>query len=376
MKARGVYEREPGTGVWWIRYTDASGKKRREKVGPKGAAIQLVDKRRSQAWLKIKMPEKFRTKPATFGAIVDAAKYGPKDYRVAIARAAFADREADSIKPSEISDWLESHDWAPATQNRSLAVFKKVYRLAETNGTVAMNPARLVRMKQENNARTRYLDQRKPLKTDLDYLKPFATEEGRLRAVIEKGFARHMPEFEIALNTGMRRSEQYGLTWDAINLERRILTIPRAKNGQARHVPLNSVALTALKRLLPSMERSNRAFLPVKGKCALQSSRYWFDRAIAEAGIVDFHWHDLRHTFASRLVMAGVDLRTVQELMGHKTISMTVRYSHLAPEHQLAAVEKLVPARLGSGHQNGHQRSRASRQRSRKTALSSAVGLI
>jgi site-specific recombinase XerD len=74
----------------------------------------------------------------------------------------------------------------------------------------------------------------------------------------------------------------------------------------------------------------------------LDNPRKWFVPALEEAKIEEFNWHDLRHTFASRLVMAGVDLRTVQQLMGHKTIQMTVRYSHLAPEHQLDAVERLV----------------------------------
>ena len=69
--------------------------------------------------------------------------------------------------------------------------------------------------------------------------------------------------------------------------------------------------------------------------------RRWFEPALADAKITGFSWHCLRHTFASRLVMAGVDLRTVQELLGHKAIAMTVRYSHLAPKHTLAAVERL-----------------------------------
>jgi integrase len=73
----------------------------------------------------------------------------------------------------------------------------------------------------------------------------------------------------------------------------------------------------------------------------LLKGRHWFEPAIREAGVKNFTWHCLRHMFASRLVMAGVDLRTVQQLMGHKTIQMTVPYAHLAPEHQMSAVERL-----------------------------------
>jgi integrase len=76
--------------------------------------------------------------------------------------------------------------------------------------------------------------------------------------------------------------------------------------------------------------------------------RYWFEAALPKAKIRKFSWHCLRHTFASRLVMAGVDLRTVQELMGHKSIEMTVRYSHLSPKHTLAAVERLVNDNKGT----------------------------
>ena len=75
--------------------------------------------------------------------------------------------------------------------------------------------------------------------------------------------------------------------------------------------------------------------------CILGQGPYWFPDAVTEAKIVDFHWHDLRHTFASRLVMAGVDIRTVQELLGHESITMTMRHAHLSPQHRATALEKL-----------------------------------
>jgi site-specific recombinase XerD len=75
----------------------------------------------------------------------------------------------------------------------------------------------------------------------------------------------------------------------------------------------------------------------------LAGPRYWFEKAITKAELVDFHWHDLRHTFASRLTMAGVGLRAVQDALGHKSVAMTVRYSHLAPDFLQDVVDKLVP---------------------------------
>jgi site-specific recombinase XerD len=110
--------------------------------------------------------------------------------------------------------------------------------------------------------------------------------------------------------------------------------VPHSKNGDPRHIPLNSTALAAFLLIKKHSQPSGRVFAHV-------GPRQWFDPAVTEAGLSGFTWHCLRHTFASRLVMAGVDLRTVQELMGHKTIGMTCRYAHLAPSHKLAAVEKL-----------------------------------
>jgi site-specific recombinase XerD len=144
-----------------------------------------------------------------------------------------------------------------------------------------------------------------------------------------------MAELEIALHTGMRMSEQYGFEWDRVDFANRIITIPKSKHGEVRYVHLNSRAAAVLSALKDASIGTGRVF-------ALQSPRYWFEPAVKAAGLKNFTWHCLRHTFISRLVMAGVDLRTVQELAGHKNISMTCRYAHLAQGHQQAAVETLV----------------------------------
>jgi integrase len=183
-----------------------------------------------------------------------------------------------------------------------------------------------VKHRQENNARVRWLS---------------PEEEVRLRAAVSATCPEHVPELDLALNTGLRLSELYGLDWDNVNLARRVLTIPRPKNGETRHVPLNGPALSALGELQKRSDGIGPVVRNAGGE-ALASPRYWFEPAVKKAKIRSFSWHCLRHTFASRLVMAGVDLRTVQELMGHKSIQMTVRYSHLTPKHTLAAVEMLA----------------------------------
>jgi site-specific recombinase XerD len=120
-----------------------------------------------------------------------------------------------------------------------------------------------------------------------------------------------------------------------------IITIPTSKHGEKRHVPINSAARNALETLWQRRAAPGYVCHGTEG-LRRRDWRRWFEEALEVAALQNFRWHDLRHTFASRLVMAGVDLRTVQELMGHKTISMTVRYSHLAPKHLQEAVERLT----------------------------------
>src|SRR5205823_1878444 len=137
--------------------------------------------------------------------------------------------------------------------------------------------------------------------------------------------------------------------WADLDLRNGINTIPRCKHGEKRHIPINSAARKALETLWLSHDDSGLVCRALKGP-----ERRWFADAIKQARLVNFRWHDLRHTFASRLVMAGVDLRTVQELLGHKTITMAVRYSHLAPAHQREAIERLTERPTSTATSTGH----------------------
>jgi site-specific recombinase XerD len=337
-RVRGIFEKVPRSGIWWIRYSDATGRIRREKAGLKQTAETLYRKRKTEVLQGKKLPET-RRRVVSFEELArDALAYSKahkRSYdddlsRMERLKSWFGTRQADGIAPGEmerrLTEAAQEGKWAPATANRYRALLSLTYRLGIRNGKVSANPARLVRHRQENNARIRWLT---------------IEEEGKLRKVLEAKHGEHVPEFDLALNTGLRLSEMYWLTWDNVDLERRMLTVPRSKHGEKRHVPLNNAARGALGRLRPRDEATGWVFLNAQRE-RLTGPRYWFEPALRDARIQNFHWHDLRHSFASRLRMAGVDLGTIQELMGHKSIQMTMRYAHLAPTYQLAAVERLT----------------------------------
>ena len=145
-----------------------------------------------------------------------------------------------------------------------------------------------------------------------------------------------------ALHTGFRASELRSLTWTDVEINRRMITVRAgyAKNGEARRVPMNQLLTDILKSVKLANNQGDRVFCNRDGT-SYRSFRSAFERAVRKAAIVDCTFHDLRHMFASRLVMAGVDLPTVKELLGHRDISMTMRYTHLSSDHKQTAVGKL-----------------------------------
>ncbi len=214
-----------------------------------------------------------------------------------------------------------------------------MYTLALRDGVATSNPVRTVAKFPERGGRVVYLDHEQE------------------QAVLEALPPLYRTYFLIAVHTGLRWSEQMRIRWQGIDLLRGFITIPTSKNHTGRRVPINSIVRPAFVELGSRRRRPDdpeeHVFDPRPGQPA------FFTKPVAVAKLKEFGkdttmmtgftWHGGRHTFASRLVMAGVDLLTVKELGGWKTLAMVQRYAHLAPNHLQAAVELLVPVRtLGS----------------------------
>lgn len=151
------------------------------------------------------------------------------------------------------------------------------------------------------------------------------------------------PMISVAKNTGMRRGELFHLKWTDVNLTGGQLTVrgEKAKSGQTRHIPLNKVAVAVLTAWKEQTGGQGYVFESANGEALTNIKNSWRG-LLKKAKLKDFRFHDLRHDFASKLVMAGVPLNTVRDLLGHGDLKTTLRYAHLAPDHKAEAVELLA----------------------------------
>jgi len=213
----------------------------------------------------------------------------------------------------------------PATVNRYISILKHMFTKArdwEMVNHETYEKVRSVKPLPENNSRLRFL-----------------TKE-ECAALIDACEPHLKPIVRLALNTGMRKSEILNLRWDQVDLQHGFILLDKTKNGERREIPINSTVRHTLSKMIRRLDIPYVFFNPRSGK-PYKDIRMAFHTALRRARIKDFRFHDLRHTFASHLVMAGVDIRTVQELLGHKTLDMTLRYAHLAPSHRIRAIEVL-----------------------------------
>ena len=284
-------------------------------------------------------------------------------------RANFPDLQ--NKKLGEINAWV-AEKWRaarlkagaePTTVNRDLDDLRSALAKAVAWGLLEAHPLNGVkRSRTDDSATVQFLDddEEQRLRAALDAREErIRTERDRANAWrVERGyptmpdlraltFADHLrPMVLISINTGVRRGELFSLEWRDVDLQRAMLTVrgQSAKSGRTRHIPLNAESLAVLQGWRAQRAEPDGLVFPGRNGDRLDNVRKAWLAVLAGAEIKGFRWHDQRHHFASRLVMAGVDLNTVRELLGHASYQMTLRYAHLAPEHKAAAVAKLVRA--------------------------------
>jgi len=246
----------------------------------------------------------------------------------------------------------------PATANRHVACLKHMFTKAEEWELIdddMLKRVRRVKLLRENNRRLRYLS-KVECAALLDACEP------HLKSIVVT-----------ALNTGMRRGEILSLEWNRhVDLRHDFILLDQTKNGERREIPINQTLRSTLQGLVRHIH-SPYVFTDLEGKRfkdVKKSFRSACRRAVIERCpkcsyegrktdtespgncplcgtklerrcIEDFRFHDLRHTAASHMIMAGVDIVTIKEILGHKTLTMTLRYAHLAPSHKKKAVEAL-----------------------------------
>ena len=325
-KPKGVYARE---GVYYVSfyYNDQAGVRRRfrKAVGPnKKEAEDYLGKKRAEEregkFFDVKKDEKI-----TFEAFgkeylerhskIYNKSYVTDEHRLKCLNKIFGAKYLYQITAKDIEGYKIARlkdDIKPATINRDLSLVRSMLnRAREWDKLIRPNPCAKMRKLRENNVRLRFLS-----KEEITRLYDMC--HGELLAFVI-----------FALNTGCRRGEMMALAWGDIDIERRQIHIRDSKSGRGRVIPMNET----VRNLILSLKK-----LPDSPNIFSSYHREAFDAALKRAEIEDASLHSLRHTFASHLVMRGVDLVTVSRLLGHMSIQMTMRYSHLSPEHQAKAV--------------------------------------
>jgi integrase len=332
-KRKGLYKRGD---IWWIRYADAEGKMYYESTKSKSLkvaeALLIARKRDVQVGhqpIRIQKIgcEAFRELVVDYSIWAQKQKSyeRSKKYLIAALSKEFGVIQLRQFNTRLIEGFISkvlAFGKKPATANRLLATLKHIFTKGmewEVVDEATLKKVHQIKFLPENNQRLRYLSEEESLK------------------LIEACAPHLRPIVVTALNTGMRREEILSLKWEQnLDLKNGFILLDKTKNSCRREIPINQTLMATLKRI-PRHISSPYVFVDGKGK-RFGDVRKSFFTAVKSAGITDFTFHDMRHTFASTLVMKGVDLTTVKELLGHSTLTMTLRYSHLSPAHKVKAV--------------------------------------
>jgi len=348
---RGVFEKYPGSGVWYIRFV-ANGQYLKKRIGSREdaekalAAINLA-RRTGQPIVNL------RARGETLGVLCDiyvahienqnnpdrpADVYGIK-IRIRAMREEFGDRVASTVQASEIRKWLLELGKKASTLNRYRSVLSSVYRHAKEEGYVTVNPVRDLKQFRVELPHPRWISrvEEKAIRGVLARWIKECPKEYRLKRLYLEC---HPHELTLALGTGLRKANQYSLCWDEhVDMETRYFHLPPSmmKTRKAMDLPITDdvyAALEDLQRIRNEVSElkdgANDARMVDDGRVFLmRENREWWSKALKQAKVKHMRWHDLRHTFATRLVENGVHLSVVQKLCGHSSHNTTTRYAHV-----------------------------------------------
>jgi len=267
------------------------------------------------------------------------------------------------ISVSLIEKWRTkklNNNIKPSTINRCVAVIRALLTKAVEWKVLEENPLKgLKQLKIDNNPINRYLSNGERYRLYVALLRrdkklKQARERGNqhkkkrgydlLPSLISCAYADRMTSLVmLSLKTGLRRGESFDLCWDDVDFvkERIVVRGGIAKSMNTRHIPLSPIALRVLKKWKVQAPLEKGRIFPADDGARLDNVRKSFASILESANIVTFRWHDMRHDFASQLVMGDVPLNTVRELCGHADMKTTLRYAHLASDHKVAAIARI-----------------------------------
>lgn len=339
--------RASGGKTYALRYTDTGGRQRQHKIGTFGL-ITNEQARKAAAKLRAEVelggnPQEAKQEKRAIGTYAELAKLHLEHARAYIKSHGCTDMtlrrhivprwgrmRLDEIKTQDISRWLGEKltgGLAPSTVERIRATMNRSFELGSKWGIpgAEVNPVKNVTRRKFNNARDRFLS---------------PEEAARLHKAAAASENKQLASFvAIALLTGARKMEILNAKWEHFDLERRLWLIVETKNGTPRYVPLSQQAVEVIENL-PRYDKCEWAFPNPKTRKPYNTIKRAWDTARVAAGMPDLRIHDLRHSFCSSAVAAGVDLYTVGKIAGHKDYKSTQRYSHLAGDALLKAVER------------------------------------
>jgi integrase len=265
---------------------------------------------------------------------------------------AITGRDLDQIRTT----WMQTGN-KPSTVNRKMGSISGVFsRAVEWEYITAHPMAKVKQLKVDSMGLVRYLDEdeNKRLRAALDARQDEmrAERESANKWRLDRGqvqkqsllglhFTDHIkPMVLVSLNSGMRRGELFDLKWSSVNFITKTITVAgdTTKTSETRHIPMNKEVVAVLEEWKKQSGTALYVFPNQEGGRFEDVKSAWL-KLLERAKVIGFRWHDMRHDFASRLVMAGVPLNTIRDLLGHGDIKMTLRYAHLAPGTKAAAVE-------------------------------------